>query len=303
MLEDLRAHLKSDQALSSGERMAVNRDSPVPLHHQVRHYLLNCIERGELQAGQQLLQEKEYAARFGISLAPVRQAILDLVKEGLLYRVPGRGTFVREQKVEEKISILSSFSESMRAKGLHAELRVTQLQIGSAPPAVRAGFESKDSQFLLLQRVALIDDKAIALLSSYLPAQLVPGIESLDFNGRSLYKTLEERYGIVLVRAESTIEVVRCRSAQSIVLGIPTGTPMLQVEGKTYDVTDQCVEFAQVLYRADYFRFTIESFRRDDRVLHIIGEPDRRDAEFPNSASACGRQRGALSARRAYDHE
>ena len=52
---------------------------------------------------------------------------------------------------------------------------------------------------------------------------------------------------------------------------------MLQVEGKTYDVTDRFVEFAQVLYRADRFRFTIESFRRDDRVLHLIGASESKE--------------------------
>jgi len=252
----------------------INRDSPVPLHHQVRNYLLGCIERGDLQPGHKLLQEREYAARFGISLAPVRQAILDLVKEGYLYRVPGRGTFVREQKVEEKISILSSFTESMRAKGLNAVLRVIELRVGKAPAAIRAMLGAEDQQFVFLQRVALVEGEAIALLSSYLPARLVPGLENRDLNGQSLYKTLEERYSIVLARAESTIEVVRCRGTQSTILGIPQGTPMLQVEGKTYDVTDQFVEFAQVLYRADRFRFTIESFRRDDRVLHLIGASD-----------------------------
>ena len=107
----------------------------------------------------------------------------------------------------------------------------------------------------------------------------VPACE--DFQGRSLYKTLEERYGIVLARAENTIEVVRCRAAQAAALGISLGTPMLQVEGKTYDVTDQFVEFAQVLYRADRFRFTIESFRRDDRVLHLIGAPDLEEGARP----------------------
>src|SRR6266446_5539068 len=257
-----------------GEARPLNRESPIPLHHQVRNYLLGCIERGELLPGQTLLQEREYAARFGISLAPVRQAILDLVKEGYFSRVPGRGTFVREQKVEEKISILSSFSESMRAKGLNAALRVIELRVGKVPSTIKAMFEAEDQQFVFLQRVALIEGKAIALLSSYLPAWLVPGLETLDFNGRSLYRTLEERYAIVLARAESTIEVVHCHGTQSTVLGIPPGTAMLQVEGKTYDVTDQFVEFAQVLYRADRFRFTIESFRRDDRVLHLIGAPD-----------------------------
>src|SRR5260370_36307014 len=112
------------------------------------------------------------------------------------------------------------------------------------------------------------------MLSHYLPARIVPGVENRDPNGQSPYKTLEERYGIILARAESTIEVLRCRGTQSTVLGIPQGTPMLQVEGKTYDVTDQFVEFSQVLYRADRFRFPIESFRRDDRVLHLIGAPD-----------------------------
>ena len=263
------------------EVIPINRDSPVPLHHQVRNYLLGCIERGELLPGQKLLQEREYAARFGLSLAPVRQAILDLVKEGYLYRVPGRGTFVREQKVEEKISILSSFSESMRAKGLSAVLGVVALGVSKIPPNIRAAIATEDQQCVFLQRVALIEGKAIALLSSYLPARLVSGLETLDFNGRSLYKTLEERYGIVLARAESTIEVVRCRGMQSTVLGIPPGTPMLQVEGKTYDVTGQFVEFSQVLYRADRFRFTIESFRRDDRVLHLIGASDTEEGARP----------------------
>ncbi len=276
---DMKASLY--EATHHGETMPVSRDSPVPLHHQVRNYLLGCIERGELLPGQKLLQEREYSARFGISLAPVRQAILDLVKEGYFYRVPGRGTFVREQKVEEKISILASFSESMRAKGLNAVLRVVELRVDIAPPTVRAMLETEDQQFVFLQRVASVEGKAIALLSSYLPARLVAGIETLDFNGRSLYKTLEERYGIILARAESTIEVVRCRGTQSTVLGIPPGTPMLQVEGKTYDVTDQFVEFSQVLYRADRFRFTIESFRRDDRVLHLIGAPDIQEGVRP----------------------
>jgi GntR family transcriptional regulator len=134
--------------------------------------------------------------------------------------------------------------------------------------------ETPDQQFVFLQRVALVEGVAMALLSSYLPARLVPGLETLDLNGQSLYRTLEERYGIVLARAKNIIEVVRCRGAQSTVLGISQGTPMLQVEGMTYDVTDQFVEFSQVLYRADRFRFTIESFRRDDRVLHLIGAPD-----------------------------
>src|SRR5260370_18457094 len=145
------------------EVIPINRDSPVPLHHQVRNYLLGCIERGELLPGQKLLQEREYAARFGLSLAPVRQAILDLVKAGYLYRVPGRGTFVREEKVEEKISILSSFSESMRAKGLSAVLSVAELRVSKIPPNIRSALAPKAQQNLFLQHSPSIETKSQAL--------------------------------------------------------------------------------------------------------------------------------------------
>src|SRR5215831_14151043 len=163
---NLKADMKTSlyQTTHHGETVSISRDSPVPLHHQMRNYLLGCIERGELLPGQKLLQEREYAARFAISLAPVRQAILDLVKEGYLYRVPGRGTFVREQKVEEKISILSSFSESMRAKGLSPVLGVVALGVSRLPPTIRAALAAEDQQYIFLQRVALIEGKAIALL-------------------------------------------------------------------------------------------------------------------------------------------
>src|SRR5712692_7200958 len=142
MNADLPAYL--DNEGSRKETMPINRDSPVPLHHQVRNYLLGCLERGELHPGQQLLRESEYATRFGISLAPVRQAILGLVKEGYFYRVPGRGTFVCEQKVVEKINILSSFSESMRAKGLSPDLRVIELRVGKAPSQIKTVLEAGD---------------------------------------------------------------------------------------------------------------------------------------------------------------
>ncbi len=271
----------SFQPIRQTEVQPIQRDAPIPLHQQVRTYLLGCIERGELLPGQQLLQEREYAARFGISLAPVRQAILDLVKEGYLYRVPGRGTFVCEEKVTEKINILSSFTESMRAKGLLAVLRIIEQRTGSAPAFIQAALPPdvpKDQPFFFLQRLALIEREAVALLSSYLPVHVVPGLEQLDLQNRSLYRTLEERYGIVLARAESLIEVVRSRSAQASLFAIPPGTPLLQVAGSTYDVNGQFVEFSQVLYRADRFRFTIESFRRDERVLHLIGAPGREES-------------------------
>ena len=92
-----------------GARRKIDRSLPVPLHFQIRALLIEMIERGEVVSGQPLAPEKELADRYGVSLSPIRQAILDLVKEGVLYRRPGSGTFLREPPRTERISVLGSF--------------------------------------------------------------------------------------------------------------------------------------------------------------------------------------------------
>lgn len=249
----------------------ISRGDPAPLHYQVRRLLLEEIDRGELAPGQKLVPEKEYAARFGISLAPVRQAILGLVEEDYLYRVRGSGTFVREAKVEEKIAILSSFTESMRARGFEPDIRTVEQRIVEAPTRVRQAIGAL--QVLSLGRVAVVDGTPVAVLAAWLPADRVPGLVDINLGSGSLYSLLAERYEIHMARAQSSIEVGRCRPADAALLGVRPGTPTLFVEGITYDTSDRPVEFSRVMYRADRFRFAIESFRRDDQVLHLMGAP------------------------------
>ena len=102
------------------ERLArgVHRHSPAPLHHQIKVAVLQGIEQGWLSPGSQLPRERRLAEALGVSLAPVRQAMVDLTKEGYVDRTRGKGTFVRERKLVEKIQILGSFHGSMREQGL-----------------------------------------------------------------------------------------------------------------------------------------------------------------------------------------
>src|SRR5712691_3567866 len=248
----------------------LSRTSPLPLHLQFRQHLLELIESGELQPGEQLPRERELAARYGVSLAPIRQALLDLAKEGYLDRVQGRGTFVRERTVEEKIAILSSSTESMRAKGLQPQVHVLRQDIVPTPGSVAAGLRTRERQVLLIERLASVDREPVAILSAHLSSRTFPGLASTDLEGRSLYQVLKERYGVTVARAVSVIEVGRCNPAQADLLRLATGAPALQVEGTTFDETDRPVEYSTVLYRADRFRFRLDSYRRSDQVIHFI---------------------------------
>src|SRR5215470_14435293 len=191
------------------DTFTVNRASPVPLHVQIRNILLSQIQNGSLEPGTQIPRERELGHRFGVSLAPVRQALLDLAKDGYLWRVQGRGTFVRAPKVEQKIAILSSFTESLRAQGVEGTVRVLRQEAVPAPAPIRSSLKITQKQVLLIERLASLDEEPLALLRAYLPLSLVPDLATARLDGQSLYASLAEHYGIDLTRAESIIEVTR----------------------------------------------------------------------------------------------
>src|SRR5207302_7816857 len=147
-------HPMGERARVEEEVAVISRASAVPIHTQFRTHLLRRIERGELRQGQKLLSEREYADKLGVSLAPIRQAILDLVKEGYLHRTRGRGTFVQEAKVDEKIAILSSFTQSMRAKGLDPDIHIRFRGLVDADPAIAAALRTRERKLLLIRRIA-----------------------------------------------------------------------------------------------------------------------------------------------------
>jgi GntR family transcriptional regulator len=258
--------------LAAREVFSVSRASPIPLHVQIRNVLLTQIEDGSLPPGAQIPRERELGERFGVSLAPVRQALLDLAKEGYLQRVQGRGTFVRRTKVEQKIAILSSFTESLRAQGVEGTVRVLRQEPVTAPAHVRSALRIRQNRALLVERLASLDDEPLALLRAYLPVSVLPDLVGGRIDGQSLYAVLAQN-GIDLTRAESIIEITRCDPAESELLGIAAGSQALLVESVTFDANDCPVEFSRVIYRADRFRFALESHRRTGRVVHVIGHP------------------------------
>jgi GntR family transcriptional regulator len=256
--------------------LSVHRGSFVPLHRQIHDLVRQEIVAGRLFPGTRLPSEGDLAARWGVSLAPVRQALVDLAAEGYLDRTRGRGTIVRQAKVLEKLSVLSSFSGSHGHRGERPELVMLYSGRVPAPPEVAAALGVR-RKLVLIQRLAHLEASPVALLFAYLDPARYPGIEKRELVDGSLYRTFDSVYGVEPVRADTVIEAINANEDEAKPLEVGTGAIVLRADSVTYDRDDSAVEFSRVLYRVERFRFSLESRRFDDQVLHFPS-PGRKQA-------------------------
>jgi GntR family transcriptional regulator len=266
--------------------LSVGRGSGKPLHTQISEVLIGLIERGEIRAGERLPPERDIAELFGVSIAPVRQSILDLVNKGLLVRGRGRGTFVRGSSLNEKISILHSFTESMRDQAVPVDVRVIcQIRV-LTPKEVARALHTRERTVLLLERVAVVNREPVALLQAYLSLKTYPKLLDASFEHASLYETLREEYGVVVTRAESVIEMSRANAEQADRLGVSTGEALLQVEGTAFAGSRVPVEYFRIVHRGDRVRFHADSYRETDRLVRLMTPETAQRSDGPPPAES-----------------
>src|SRR2546428_9384407 len=95
----------------------LERSNPLPLYYQLKEVLKQQIRDGHLAPHTTIPSEPELVIRYQVSRATVRQALAELIHEGLLYRQRGKGTFVNEPRVQQTRGELISFSETIRRQG------------------------------------------------------------------------------------------------------------------------------------------------------------------------------------------
>src|SRR5258708_20996581 len=178
-----------DDEVNSRLSAAVRRHSPMPLHHQIKVAVLEGVGQGWLEPGAQLPRERELAQTLGVSLAPVRQAMADVTREGYVDRIGGRGSFVRDRKLVEKIQILGSFHQSVSRHGLNVDVKVLTSDVTRPPHVVDAALTLRGRDAWCLRRFASIDGDPPERRTAWLPPRNPPGVSDQDLgpgpsNGR-----------------------------------------------------------------------------------------------------------------------
>lgn len=214
----------------------------------------------------QLPSESEMGVIFGVSRITVRQALGDLQREGVIFKQPGKGTFVAKRKAAQTLVQLEGFAEAMAPKGFEIyNLIVSHDTVHASDEVAQRLCLPAGGPVTEIQRVRHLNREPISFETTYLPEPVGERLRAADLAGRDIFLILENDLGLSLGHADLEIGAINADQALAGALQVQEGAPLLRIERLTHTEDGTPLDFEYLYFRAESFQYHLTIERRRER--------------------------------------
>ncbi|WP_290770527.1 GntR family transcriptional regulator [Anaerofustis sp.] len=238
----------------------INRNNPKPLYLQLEEIIRGNIEKGLWLTDTKIPSEAELMEEYDLSRITVRNACNQLVKEGVLYRVAGKGTFVAQPKIMTSSLAYMGFREQLEKMGYETQTRLLDKQLLKASVNIASNLNIKEGEkVIFIKRLRLVDNEPLSLHYSYLPYEKFKDIwQSDELENKQLCVIIEEKYNIKPSKVLETLESMTSTEEVSSIFETEKGYPLLVLEDVMYDSFKSAYEYSKVVFRGDKVKLRYE---------------------------------------------
>lgn len=237
----------------------LNRSAgPFPLYYRVKQVCSDLIRSGNLKPGDPLPPEQKICSQLGVSRGTVRMAIGELVREGVLRREQGKGTFIAAPRFEKSLLAYFKFADKDSSVEIVPESKILAIEDVAAPAEVaRALAIPPEDAVVRIKRLRTIKSVPFIFQVSFFPKKQFPGLERVDSNVTSLYDFIAERYGIHIRAIDEYLTAGIGDGDAREAIGLEEGAPVIIIERVAFSNNDRPVEFRRSVGRADRYHYHV----------------------------------------------
>jgi GntR family transcriptional regulator len=237
----------------------LDRLSPTPLHVQLEEVIKDRIANEEWRPDSQIPSENELSGMYGLSRMTTRNVITRLVHQGLVYRVPGKGTFVAEPKVANRPHLPMGIQGQLDILGIESRIILIAEAQQKASSHVRRQLGIAEGQRVhRIERLRTMNGSPLSIHLSFVPVDLCPDLDAKDLETRQLRGVLQDDYGLRAARVVESVETALASERDAQLLQVEPGFTLLQLQETNYTELGNPFEYCHVLYRGDKMKITFE---------------------------------------------
>ena len=239
----------------------INFESDIPLYVQIKNYIREKIETGELKKGDKIPSEKLLCEKFNVSKITVIRALRDLVNEGIIFRKQGKGSFVKEPDYKEDLNKLANFKNIHTLPHSKAEHKILEWHIIKPPKEIRNRMKlNKEDKVLEIVRLRFFKGETVAFERTYIPDNLIPSMEEKRelFKKKFVYDIFKTNPQISPESSQIFIKAILTDEFYAKIFNIAVGNPLLLWDRTTFSKDKKVIEFSIFCARGDKCKHYIE---------------------------------------------
>lgn len=238
--------------------MVLDYTNSIPLHTQLKRAIEERIVQGVYE--EKIPSERVLMDEYYVSRSTVRQAVDQLVRDGIVEKRPGRGTFIVLKPVSDWLGNLNSTSEVIEGMGMTPNIKLVKAEVVKLDAQLREKTGLDEAYHFV--RIRYANRTPIGIERHYYPVALGERLRQFDLNKEAFYDLLERELGVKAFDADQVIQAGVTSEADALLLEVPAGFSVLRAERFITDVHEQFVEFEQACYRSDMYSFNIKLSRK-----------------------------------------
>ncbi|UEP33578.1 GntR family transcriptional regulator [Burkholderia ambifaria] len=237
--------------------------SAAPLYVQIKDTLRARILDGTYAPHSRMPSEHELCAMFDVSRITVRQALGDLQKEGLLFKLHGKGTFVSKPKAFQNVTSLQGFAEAMSSMGYEIVNQLRSVRTVKADRHLATKLNVPEGAPLVeIHRVRLLNREPVSLEQTWVPEALGKRLAGADLATRDIFLILENDCGVPLGHADVSIDAILADDDIVDALRVEESSPVLRIERLTHDASGTPIDYEHLYFRGDAFQYRLRIDRQ-----------------------------------------
>jgi GntR family transcriptional regulator len=238
----------------------INKNNPTPYYYQIQLSLEEGLKRGEWDPNDFLPSERELSEKFKVSRITIKKALNNLMAEGLIKIIKGKGAVVSEPRIEDKFfyNLVSSF-KYLKDKGFKVKNEILDFKIISPDKNITEELQmSPADKVYYTERLRLINDEPYHFTKSYLPVYLYDNLTADYFINNSIYEIIDKKYNQSIRRIIKIFESITTSFEDAKIFKTSSNFPLLFFINKTFNKENIPIEFSFNKIRGDLSKFRIE---------------------------------------------
>jgi GntR family transcriptional regulator len=237
----------------------LDRQSPQTLHSQLVEIIKQGIENEVWKPDSNLPSENELSRIYGVSRMTVRSVLDVLVQDEMIYKVPGKGTFVSKPKIVSNLLSQMGIQDQLEQMGYETSTRLVSIEKSLVSPKIAKILNLPiNAEMYVLKRIRCIKEEPFSMHMSYMPVSLCPNLESRNLEGEQLCNILRNDYKFQIGRTVETLESTPATIEEAKLLSVKESFPLLQLDSIVYTEDNMPIEFSKVLFRGDKIKLHLE---------------------------------------------